>query len=569
MARKSRRSQAAASEHLEAVGLLNKKRQEELLRTAVYGRLSVENGGNETDESLQTQMLMLYQFVESHPDLKLEESYTDNGYSGTNFDRPEFVRLMDDVRNGRIQCIVVKDLSRFGRDYLETGYYLETLFPHLNVRFIAVTDEFDSSREEDRSSLAVPIKNMVNEMYAKDISRKMCAASKVRLEKLETLPGGTAPYGYVFSEDRTQYIPDADTAAVVRMSFVWTTMGVSIKNIAERFALMGFDTPGQKRYMQVGRQPKAGTWRADMVYKILTHPCYTGDLYRGRIRQALYKSEKCHRTSPEEWFVRRNAFEPLVTREDFQTAKEIMDSNNRKKKPAQEVCDEELEQLPDNFPNMLYCADCGRAMYFARYMHDYVSRKRTVACYVCNSPIATAPCGRRTVYDDFLKIVVMDQIHVLIKSMCDRKKLLDKITTSRDGKNILLSTQKKMLALSVKISEMEEKRTQLYMDYAEGIVEWEDYQSIKERYISEKQKMEDELAALEQKRVRMERTIHRYTELTNHLEQYLDVRDFNAELVKELVERISFSGKKGIEITFKCSDVLQEIAEMMEGADME
>lgn len=198
-------------------------------------------------------------------------------------------------------------------------------------------------------------------------------------------------------------------------------------------------------------------------------------------------------------------------------------------------------------------------MYFARYMHDYVSRKRTVACYVCNSPIATAPCGRRTVYDDFLKIVVMDQIHVLIKSMCDRKKLLDKITTSKDGKNILLSTQKKMLALSVKISEMEEKRTQLYMDYAEGIVEWEDYQSIKERYISEKQQMEDELAELEQKRVRMERTIHRYTELTNHLEQYLDVRDFNAELVKELVERISFSGEKGIEITFKCSDVLQEI----------
>ena len=107
------------------------------------------------------------------------------------------------------------------------------------------------------------------------------------------------------------------------------------------------------------------------------------------------------------------------------------------------------------------------------------------------------------------------------------------------------------------------------MDYAEGIVEWEDYQSIKERYISEKQQMEDELAALEQRRVRMERTINRYTELTNHLEQYLDIRDFNAELVKELVERISFSGEKGIEITFKCSDVLQEIEEMTEGADME
>ena len=167
MARKSRRAQNDTAVSTAVIANIQTKKKENLLRTAAYGRLSVEN---ETDESLQTQMSMLYQFIDEHEDLQLEDSYSDNGYSGTNFDRPEFVRLMDDVRSGKIECIVVKDLSRFGRDYLETGYYIETLFPHLNVRFISVTDEFDSIREEDRSSLAVPIKNMVNAMYAKDIS---------------------------------------------------------------------------------------------------------------------------------------------------------------------------------------------------------------------------------------------------------------------------------------------------------------------------------------------------------------------------------------------------------------
>lgn len=185
MARKSRRAQSDNAVSTAVIANIQTKKKEHLLRTAAYGRLSVEN---ETGESLQTQMSMLYQYIDNHDDLQLEDSYSDNGYSGTNFDRPEFVRLMDDVRSGKIECIVVKDLSRFGRDYLETGYYIETLFPHLNVRFIAVTDDFDSIREEDRSSLSVPIKNMVNAMYAKDISKKICAAREVIKNKADSMP---------------------------------------------------------------------------------------------------------------------------------------------------------------------------------------------------------------------------------------------------------------------------------------------------------------------------------------------------------------------------------------------
>ena len=157
MARKSRRNknvEAASNQIIENC--------ENLIDTGAYIRLSVENGGNETDETLVVQQMLVEKFIEEHPDLKLAGTYIDNGFSGTNFERPGFLKLMEDVRSGKIQCIVVKDLSRFGRDYLETGYYLETILTRLNVRFIAITDDYDSSRKEDRENISVPLKNMVN-----------------------------------------------------------------------------------------------------------------------------------------------------------------------------------------------------------------------------------------------------------------------------------------------------------------------------------------------------------------------------------------------------------------------
>lgn len=565
MARKSRRTQNTAVIS-PAVPSVKIRKNETLLRTAAYGRLSVEN---ETDESLHTQMSMLYQYIDSHPELQLEESYSDNGYSGTSFDRPEFVRLMDDVRSGRIECIVVKDLSRFGRDYLETGYYIETLFPHLNVRFIAITDEFDSIREEDRNSLAVPIKNMVNAMYAKDISKKICASREVMRNKPNSMPMGDAPYGYFFSEDKTKMCPDETVAPHVRMVYTFARLGVSVTNIAKRLDLVGAMTPGQKQSERRGKTVMPTSWRPDMIYKIIEQPCNAGDIVLGRRRQALYKSEKMHKTAPDEWTVRRNAHEPLVTREDREWVLEAMKENARRSNRKSEYHIEQRENIKDSFPSMIYCAECGHAMYYVRYIHDYKSLKKTGGCYICPQNGGKAACGGRVVYEDFVKIFVMDQINILIKAMCDRKKMLDMVNTSQGGKNALLSAQKKMLALEVKIAEAEERQHTLYADYADGLLDKEDYQTIKEQNIAEAQRMQEELAALEQKRKRLEATVKQYTDVVKHLEQYLGNRDFNEALVHELVERISFSNEDGIEITFKCNDVYEDIIKLMEGGEDE
>lgn len=168
MARKSRRKKTEEVV-LESIVVPEVTREKTRVRTAAYARLSVDKG---EDEKIETQVELLYQFIEGKPELELIDTYVDNGYSGTNFNRPEFIRLMEDVKTGKIHCIVVKDLSRFDRDFLETGYYLETLLPNLNVRFISVNDDYDSIRQSDRESIAVPIKNIINELYAKEASKK-------------------------------------------------------------------------------------------------------------------------------------------------------------------------------------------------------------------------------------------------------------------------------------------------------------------------------------------------------------------------------------------------------------
>lgn len=206
MARKSRKNlmpQAAAQEAVQ-------QNEKELLRTAAYARLSVENGGHETEDSLHTQILQIHNYIRENPELTLTDTYADNGFTGTRFDRPEFERMMQDVRTGKIQCIVVKDLSRFGRDYIETGSYLETIFPMLHVRFIAINDDFDNIRQSDVDSLAVPIKNMVNSLYAKDISKKISLSYQMRREK--GIPTSwCTPYGYQLNQQGNKFEATEDT----------------------------------------------------------------------------------------------------------------------------------------------------------------------------------------------------------------------------------------------------------------------------------------------------------------------------------------------------------------------
>jgi hypothetical protein len=391
----------------------------------------------------------------------------------------------------------------------------------------------------------------------------LCVAAEARAKRSDAMPNGNPPFGYLFSEDKKQYLVDPENGKYVRMIFQWILMGISSKKIAQRLNLLGVITPKQNLLRIAGKEVSKVEWKDYMLYRLLKNPNYTGDIHMGRIKQALYRSENRRWTAPEEWIVRKNTHEPLISREDYQRVQEILQEKSDFAVSKREFYDE--EGLQDNFPNMVYCAKCGHSLHFVRYAHECTSMKKSIKVYVCRSKNGTVACGQ-IVYEDFLKIVVMDQIHILIKSMCDRKKLLDKVNTSRGGKNALLSAQKQMMALNAKIIETEDKQTKLYENFAGGILEQEDYQSIKEKYIYDMQKMKEELRQLEQRKRKMAKTISQYNEIVHHLERYLDRREFQPNLVKELVERITISESKGVEVTFKCNDVYEEIVKMMEGS---
>ena len=290
MARKSRKNMMPQAAVQEAV----QQNEKELLRTAAYARLSVENGGHETEDSLHTQILQIHNYIRENPELTLTDTYADNGFTGTRFDRPEFERMMQDVRTGKIQCIVVKDLSRFGRDYIETGSYLETIFPMLHVRFIAINDDFDNIRQSDVDSLAVPIKNMVNSLYAKDISKKISLSYQMRREK--GIPTSwCTPYGYQLNQQGNKFEATED-AKWVKLIYQWYLAGVSTNEIARRLEFLEVARPNERlnRKLHEGDDPTYNKWHPSTVLRILNSSAYIGELVSGKTQTASYKGIGLH-----------------------------------------------------------------------------------------------------------------------------------------------------------------------------------------------------------------------------------------------------------------------------------
>ena len=272
--------------------------------TGLYLRLSKDDadvdGSKKTESnSISSQRDILRAYVQSHEDLQIYDIYIDDGYSGANFERPEFQRMMADVRAGKVNCVLVKDLSRFGRDYIEAGRFIQKTFPALNVRFIAVTDGFDSLyADKTDSSLILPIKNFVNDSYCRDISMKVKAQQKVKRMEGKCISAFTV-YGYKKNpEDKNSLVVDEYAADIVRKIFAWKIAGTSLGAIAEKLNATGILSPmeykkslGMKYYTGFEGSSTA-KWAAASVKRILVNPVYIGTMVQGKQEKVNYKVKK-------------------------------------------------------------------------------------------------------------------------------------------------------------------------------------------------------------------------------------------------------------------------------------
>ena len=548
MARKSRRNTGTEEELPITVTELQNQ-----INTGIYARLSVEK---DEDTSIHTQVMMLQNYIAEHPEFKLVETYIDNGYTGTNFNRPDFIRMMDDVRAGKIQCIVVKDLSRFGRDFLETGHYIETLLPKLNVRLIAINDNFDSNREEDVNSIALPIKNLVNEMYAKDFSRKLTAYNDLH-RKNGDVKLLRSVYGYSIDKEKNIFVPNPDTAPIVQMIYRWYLMGYSSDRIARQLNMLGIMTPLKYKLTVEKHQEleKEDYWNQPRVTDILRNPRYIGDHVWGKRRIILYKNIPEHKTPKEEWCVWHNMHEPIVNKDDFDRVQEMLTKNAIKR---QKDFASYTDDMRDSFPRKVFCAECGKRMYYQQLRHD----DRSGAIYLCKQDDDDG--YRQHVHADFLKMFVADQIQLLIKSMCSRKEMI--LSDQRQSKQIsaLRRADWKAEKLKIQLGQVEANITSLYENLSEGTISSEEYPELRDHYQKEKLRLKAEIDQAEQDQRIADIQVARFLEWESKLEEHLGEVAFDSELAKVLIERITISKKGSIEIQYACNDVYETVAAMLD-----
>ena len=299
-------------------------------KTAGYIRLSKEDKIKDESNSVTNQKLIITSFVEKNEDLELIDFYIDDGYSGTTFDRPEYKRMFKDIVEGKVNTIIVKDLSRFGRNHIESDNYLENILPGYNVRFISIIDDIDSLKNpKSVSSIAVPLKNLMNDQYARDISEKVRSTLKIKQLNGEFI-GVTAPYGYLKNPKyKHKFIIDKEASYIVKKIFNMILLGKSRKEIAEHLNSKNVLTPSLYKLIKEKNNNeeliRSKKWNAEIVNRILRNETYTGTLIQNIKTKPNYRANKLIDVNKDEWIITENHHEPIISKDKFDEVQKLLD----------------------------------------------------------------------------------------------------------------------------------------------------------------------------------------------------------------------------------------------------
>jgi len=344
-----------------------------IYRAAGYARLSLEDSGRPGADTIESQMEMVRNYIETQPDMEFTAMHCDNGHTGTSFSRPGFDSLMQDVKDGKADCIVVKDLSRFGRNYREAGNYIERIFPFMGVRFVALTDNFDTLHaERTDDGYIVPLKNMLNEMYSRDMSKKVGTALAEKRKRGELTGAVWAVYGYrKCADDPHKIEPDEETAPVVQEMFRMRADGMSYYKIVQELNRRGIPAPSRYHYLKGDTKCARYAdvvWQPQVARRILCNEVYLGHMVQGRWRRSFYEEKQRHTVPEQEWVVVRNTHEPLVDENTFRIVQDM--AAKQKAGYLQGLGKhDELGKKPNILRKLIFCAECGYPLYPRVYSH--------------------------------------------------------------------------------------------------------------------------------------------------------------------------------------------------------
>ncbi|NCB93781.1 MAG: recombinase [Clostridia bacterium] len=523
-------------------------------KTAAYLRLSQEDGDKQESDSIRSQRSLIQEYAAVHS-LHIVGEYVDDGYSGTNFDRPNFQRMMEDVRRGTVNCIIVKDLSRFGRNYIETGKYIERFLPSMGIRLIAINDNYDSATSDYTSnSMIIPFKNVINDAYSRDTSVKIRSQLDVKRRQGDFI-GSFAAYGYQKDEqNRNQLVVDDYAAHVVQEIFKWKMDGMSCMEIADRLNAIGVLAPLEYKRM-LGMNYNSGfkakekaKWSAVQVRRILTNELYIGNLVQGRHRKVNYKVEKILAVPENEWIRVENTHDPLIEVDTFERVQELLKLDTRA-----------AENKGSNiFSGLVQCADCGQNM--IRRMSRVGNNKRYYLH--CSTYKNKLGCSAHLVSEVKLTAVVLESIQKQIEKKAVLEKVLDAIRQDPLLERKKLAESEHLAMLEREIGRYRMLRMQLYEDRNAGIISEEDYlefsgsftRKLDEAIVRKKQAEERMKAFCEEKEL----------ECLTVFKKYKGVKELDRRMLVELIDFIEIQDKKHFTIHFRFEDEMAALEQFCE-----
>ena len=531
-----------------------KKAAMKIWRAALYIRLSVEFNGKKGD-SLETQRQIMEAYIALCPDIEITEVYTDNGTTGRTFEREAFQRMLTDIESGKIDCIVVKDLSRLGRNTIDTGYYIEKYFPLHGVRFIAVNDQFDSEDSENSGNhLIVPLKNMINEAYAADISKKVRAQQNQAMRDGEFV-GARPPYGYRKDPDNChRLLVNEDTAPIVRQIFQWTIDGVALNVIVKRLNEQGIMTPGYYHascglFSYDNKLAGSGKWQTWTVGKILADEVYTGDMVQGKHTNVGHKQVF---TKPEDWIVVRNTHEPLVSREVFAKAQAV-----REQMASKYTRTAKIPYSENILRGRVFCAYCGKNLHrqrsHGRYFYRCISNDR-MGEGSCTGGIIHLP--EPDLFDAILTII-RQKAEVVMGEALRLKQCDSKIAAQK------AQVDQEIAELGHQMQKNKALRAGLYESFVKGILTRAEYLEMQEDY---NQKISGAVECVQQLQTRqseLERQMKRYTSMADKLAAVDKDTALSALLVNQLIERVTVNGPDDVSIDFSFEGGFERVMEVL------
>ncbi|MCL2508922.1 MAG: recombinase family protein [Oscillospiraceae bacterium] len=520
--------------------------------TAAYARASKDDPDSST---IENQIELIREYAKNLPDVRIVSVREDNGFSGVDFIRPDFNKMMKDIEDSKINCVIVKDLSRLGRNYIEVGELMEEVFPKYNVRLIAINDNYDSlNPRTDADEIIIPFKNLINEQYLRDSSVKIRSGLNIK-RKNGNFVSAFAPYGYKRDDnDKHSLVIDEHAAEVVRSIFRLKIEGMSQQKIAEWLDEIGEPSPAEYKKRETNYKAQFQTnvrasWSAVAIGRILKNPAYIGVLVQGKQTTPSYKVKRRVDKPEDEWHIIEDNHEPIISKRDFEIVNGLLGQDTRTA-PKQNTV----------YPlsGMVYCGDCGNNMIRTKSDGKHY--------YICASSRGKEKCcSSHCIQNDKLERAVTEAVTRQIAFALEIEKSLSYIKS-------LPSQQRNIVNLSAQITDREEEiksceryKRSLYEDYKSGIISKEDYIEFGKDYTARITELKQAVLRLHNEAELLLGNDSSALEWLTHFTQYRNIPDFNRQFAVNLIERIDVFTRKRINIHLRYGDCLESAYEIIKG----